>query len=261
MAAITNFAWKGRGRVWVGDSATGGLRELGNCTSVSIAFDTTEDELPDYRTTADGNYASDVQIDAANVSITFHDMSPDNLALAFYGTTTAVAAALVSDESLTAPSTAGQLIATDYMIDCTATGGFTTATGAGVFSATGGAGTEFTAGTDYFVYPGGVKFPSGTSVTGAATVYVSYLKEAATRVEGLMAASSTKFLQLDLINKAGGGEPMVVRIWQFKPSPADDVPFISGDYASPVMSGKADADSSRASGVSDYFTIERATTT
>ena len=62
MAAITNFSWKGRGRVWVGDTSTGGLREMGNCTAVSLAFDTTEDELPDYRTTADGNYASDVQI-------------------------------------------------------------------------------------------------------------------------------------------------------------------------------------------------------
>ena len=258
MTAITNFAWKGRGRVWVGDSATGGLREMGNCTAVSIAFDTTEDELPDYRTTADGNYASDVQIDSCNVSVTFHDMSPDNLALAFYGTTTAVTAALVSDESLTVP-TDNLLVATDYMIDCTAAGAFTTATGVGVFSATGGGGTEYTVtGGDYYVYPGGIKFPAGTSATG--TVYATYMKEAATRVEGLMAASSTKYLQLDLLNKAGGGEPLVVRIWSFKPAPADDVPFIGGDYAAPVMSGKADADTSRSSGTSQYFTIERATT-
>jgi hypothetical protein len=200
-----------------------------------------------------------VQIDSANVSVTFHDMSPENLALAFYGTTTAVAAALVSDEAITVPAGDNELVALSWMADCTATGGFSTATGSGVRTATGGAGSALTAGTDFFAYPGGLKFPTGSAATG--TVYATYLKEAATRVEGLMAASSTKFLQLDLINKAGGGEPMVVRIWSFKPAPADDVPFISGDYAGPVMSGKADADTSRGSGVSQYFTIERATTT
>lgn len=257
MTAISNFSWKGRGRVWVGDTATGALREMGNCSAVSIAFDTTEDNLLDYRTTADGNYASDVQIDAAKVSITFHDLSPDNLALAFYGTSTAVSASLVSDESLTVPDNADYLVKLTALADVTATGGFTTATGSGVFSATGGGGTEYTAGTDYYAYPGGVKFPSGTTATG--TVYATFLKRSHTRVEALMSASTTKFLQLDLLNKAGGGEPIVVRIWQFKPSPADDVPFIGGNYAAPVMNGKADADTSRGSGVSQYFTIERAT--
>jgi len=255
MAAITNFAYKGRGRIWVGDSATGELRELGNTSSAEMSFTVEEQELKDYRTCAGGNYASSIDISDGALALTLHDLSPDNFALAFYGSTTAIAEASATEEVHTVPTTTDRMIKTDATIK---TGGTITVT-----SATGGGGTVYTGGgDDYTVHAGGIEYHLGGtgSLAGSETVYVNFTKRAVTQVESLMSASVTKYLQIDGLNCAQSGAPVVVRVWAFKPSPTDAFQLISEEFASFTLNGKLAADTSKGSSVSQYFQADVATT-
>ena len=252
MAAITNFAYKGRGRVWVGAAGTdSAMRELGNISALNLTFTTEEQTLRDYRTCAGGNYASSLQVDEAQWSATLHDMSPENIADAFYGTTATVAAGAAAEETHTVPTTSKRLVETDFVIDEDST--------VTVSSATGGAGTVYVEGTDYNVHPGGIEYILGGSLSGSETVYVNFTKRAVTAIEALMTASVERYMRIDGLNCAQSGAPVVVQIWRAKPAPAEDFGLIQDEFASFTLSGKMDADTTKGTGESQYFKVQVAT--
>ena len=254
MAAITNFAYKGRGRVWVGDTAAGELQELGNISSAELSFENEEQEQKDYRTCAGGLYASSIDISSANLAMTLHDLNPYNLALAFYGTSSAIAEAAATEETYTVPTTTNRMIKSANAIK---TGGTIT-----VSSATAGGGTVYTGGgDDYTAHVGGIEYILGGtgSLSGGETVYVNYTKWACTRIESLMTASIEKYLQIDGLNCAQSGAPVIIRCWRFKPSPTDAFQLISDEFAEFSMNAKLDADTTKGASVSQYFQADVAT--
>lgn len=254
MAAITNFAYKGRGRVWVGAASTStSMRELGNISSLELSFTTDEQTQKDFRTCAGGNYASSLSVDEANFTMTLHDLSPDNVALAFYGTTGTVAAGAATEETHTVPTTSARLVETDEIIDTDST--------VTVSSATGGSGTVYVAGTDYNVHSGGIEYILGGSLSGSETVYVNFTQRAVTEIEALMSSSVERYMRIDGLNCAQSGAPVVVKIWRSKPAPADAFQLITEEFASYVLNGKMDADTSKGTSESQYFKVAVATTT
>ena len=244
---ITNFAYKGRGRVYLDG------REIGNVTSLELSFATEESSVKDYRTCSGGNYASSIDIDEANFSLTFADYSPDNIALAFFGTSSAIAAGAVTDESITSPSDvasgADRFVRTAYPIN----------TEQSVVVTSDPAGTTYTAGTDYEVRSGGILILGSGSIGASTALLIDYTKIAATRVEALMAASVEKVMIIEGLNCAQSGAPTVVEIYRAKPSPAEAFQLITEDFAAATLNGKMDADTSKGSSVSQYFRADVAT--
>jgi hypothetical protein len=245
--AITNFAYKGRGRVYLDG------REIGNVVNLELSFSTEETSIKDYRTCAGGNYASSIDIDEANFSLTFADYSPDNIALAFFGSTSAIAAGAVTDESITAPadlaSGADRYVRTAYPINTEQT----------VTVTSDPAGTTYTAGTDYDVRGGGIIIYGSGSISASAALLIDYTKIAATRVEALMSASVEREMIIEGLNCAQSGAPTVVQVYRAKPSPADAFQLITDDFAQATLTGKMDADTSKGSSVSQYFRADVAT--
>ncbi len=245
--AITNFAYKGRGRVYLSG------REVGVVSALELSFSTEETALKDYRTCAGGNYASSIDIDEANFSMTFHDYSPDNVALAFFGSTSAVAAGAVSDESITAPSDlaagADRFVATDYVIN----------TEGAVVVTTDPAGTTYTVDVDYEVRSGGIMILGAGSISADAALLIDYVKIAATRVEALMSASVERVMIVEGLNCAQSGAPTRVTVHRAKPSPAEAFQLISEEFAAATLNGKMDADTSKGSSLSQYFVADVAT--
>lgn len=247
MATISNFAYKGRGRVYLDG------REIGNVSNLELSFSTEETSIKDYRTCAGGNYASSIDIDEANFSLSFADYSPDNIAMAFFGTTSAVAAGAITDESITAPSDlasgADRFVATANMIN----------TEQSVVVTTDPAGTTYTAGTDYDVRSGGIIIYGSGSISASDALLIDYTKIAATKVEALMSASIEKEMIIEGLNCAQSGAPTRVTVYRAKPSPADAFQLITEDFATANITGKMDADTSKGSSVSQYFKADVAT--
>ena len=244
---ITNFAYKGRGRVYLSG------REIGVVSSLELSFSTEESTLKDYRTCSGGNYASSVDIDEANFSMTFHDYSPDNIEMAFFGTKSAIAPGAVTDESITAPSDlaagADRYVPTTYPIN----------TEQAVVVTTDPAGTTYTAGTDYEVRSGGILILGAGSISASAALLIDYTKIAATRVEALMAATVEKVMIVEGLNCAQSGAPTRVTVHRAKPSPAEAFQLISDDFAAATLNGKMDADTTKGSSLSQYFVADVAT--
>jgi len=228
-------------------------REIGNVTNLELSFSTEESSVKDYSTCSGGNYASSIDIDEANFSLTFADYSPDNISLAFFGTSSAIAAGAITDESITAPSDlasgADRFVPTANMIN----------TEQSVVVTTDPAGTTYTAGTDYDVRSGGIIIYGSGSISADDALLIDYTKIAATRVEALMAASVEKVMIVEGLNCAQSGAPTRVTVHRAKPSPAEAFQLITEDFATATLNGKMDADTSKGSSYSQYFVADVAT--
>lgn len=81
---------------------TGKLAPIGNVSALSLAVSEDTKELLDYTSAGGGTQNKIIRIKSIDASLTLHDISPDNLAIALRGTAGAVTAATVTDEPHTA---------------------------------------------------------------------------------------------------------------------------------------------------------------
>jgi|SRR5690554_822125 len=83
---MANYAYMGKGIVTLQEGA-GQKRDIGNVSSLAFTINENTINLPNYRTPGGGSYASVKRIDTVEVSMTLHDLSPENLAMVLFGTT------------------------------------------------------------------------------------------------------------------------------------------------------------------------------
>lgn len=95
------------------------LRPVGNASALSFAVSEEEKKLKNYMQAGGGTRNSVRRVDGVQVQMTWHDLSPENLAIALFGEVDAVVAASVSGEDLTLYK--GGLATTAYVIDTTQT--------------------------------------------------------------------------------------------------------------------------------------------
>lgn len=109
-----DYSYIGSGKIYLRDlNANAGLLEVGNASALSFSVSEEVKELKDY-TQPGGGTANEVRrIDAVEVSMTLHELNPQNFARAVYGNTSAVTAADVNDEIHTAYL--GGLVAFTFM--------------------------------------------------------------------------------------------------------------------------------------------------
>lgn len=240
-----DYSYIGSGRLLarVRGAATG-LRELGNCSALSIGVEQETKKLRDFRAPGGGTYSQVDRITGVTLAVTAHDLSPENLALALYGTTEAVTAGTITAEPHAAY--VGGYVVLDGHPDS-----ITTVTDAAAGT------TTYTAGTDYIFQHGALYIPTGSTipapVAGADNIKVTYADKAGDLLQALTASAEELELVFLGMNEADSGSAVTVRVWRAKFGATQNLGLIGDDYAALEMTGAALADSSKTGTTSQYF--------
>jgi hypothetical protein len=81
---MANYAYMGKGVV------TLDARDVGNVSNLQFNINENIIKLPNYRNGGGGTYASVNRIESVEFTATLHDLSPENLAMVLFGTTSTV---------------------------------------------------------------------------------------------------------------------------------------------------------------------------
>lgn len=244
--AITEKAYIGKGVVYIKNRASGGFRFLANVESLTQSFETEEKSIPNNTAAGGGKWDSLTRITAAKAAASMYDFSAENLALATNGGVSAVTAAAVVDEVLTATAL-GEIVPTAFMID--------TATAPVVTNSAGS--TTYVVDTDYTVSPAGITPKVGGTMTASTAFKVDYTKKASSVVEMLTASAGEYTLLVDGLNEADSGSPVRITLHRAKPAAASELSYIGDDFATLPVEFELLADSTiTAAGKSQYAKIE-----
>jgi hypothetical protein len=239
---MADYSYIGSGKIYMRDlSGSGGLIEVGNVSKLDIGTEEETKELRDYRSPGGGVINEVRRITGVTLAMTLHDLSPENLAMALYGTTEAVAAGSVTGETVTAQVGALVRLAHTGISNVVVQDETDT--------------TTYTAGTDYEVRPGGIFILSTGAITDGETLHVAYDYGAQDVVQALDGAQGTYELVFEGLNEARSGKPVIVDVWRARFGAVSTISLIGDDYAGLELSGKALKDTSKPSGTSQYFRV------
>lgn len=87
---MANYAYMGKGIVSLTPEAGGTAVDVGNVSSLNFNINENIIKLPNYRTGGGGTYAQVNRIESVEFTATLHDLSPENLAMVTFGTSTVV---------------------------------------------------------------------------------------------------------------------------------------------------------------------------
>jgi hypothetical protein len=241
---MEDYSYLGSGKLWVREfGAAAPFMEVGNCSAVTLTPQTNSIVLADSTQPGGGTRNQVDRVTGWQLAYTFTDFSPDNLARATRGTTTAIVAGTVTDE-----------LAVAYL------GGATpllnpAATITAVKGASGS--TTYTAGTDYELRDGMLYIPTTSSipapVAGAANVKVTYTNMAGQRVEAQTASQKNYEFRFTGLNEARSGKPVVVHTHKVSGGVLASMELIGESHASGQVTGGLQADTSKPAGKSQYF--------
>lgn len=115
---MTDYSYIGVGKVSLrvaGSAAP--LRFVGNCSALNFAIEEETKELKDFTQGGGGTYNEVRRVSGVTCSMSLHDLSPDNLAIALFADVTTIAAAAVTTEAHVGYK--GGLVPADNTIDTT----------------------------------------------------------------------------------------------------------------------------------------------
>lgn len=240
---MSDYSYLGSGKIYLRVSgAAAPLAEIGNVSKLEFAVSEEVKELKDHTQPGGGTMNEVRRISAVEVSMTLHDLSPENLARALYGDASVLAAGAVADESHTA-----------YL------GGLVRLAkpASAVAAVTNQAGTTtYTAGDDYELRAGGLFIPAGSSIPDASAILVDYTALAADLVQALVDAGQEYELAFAGLNEARSGKACDVDAFRVKIGALSSLSLIGDDFAGLEVKGKLLKDTGKTGvGVSQYFTV------
>ena len=249
MSLQTQVSYIGKGEVFIQKRGTAGAKmvPIGNCSALKFGIAEDKKELKDYTRTGGGLLDSVTTIKSVTASMSVSNLSPENLALATRGTTSAVASATVTDEAH-ADILLGSLIRLAKVPDVTAT--VTVKKGATVIASAGnweinGAGLWIAA--------------TPADLLANDDITVSYTALAGDVVQALTTSNEEYTLIFSGLNEARSGKPVIVTVHRLKFSPAASLDWIADDFGQLEMSADVLADATvTGSGLSKYLKIEMA---
>ena len=239
---MEDYSYIGSGQVYLRvRNALVAMLAIGNCSALSFAVAEDEKDLKDHTQPGGGTYNEVRRINSVEASLTLHDLSPENLARALYGSSSAIATGSVTDESHT--MYAGGFTPTNYPASAIGT------VKKGV--------TTLVANTDYTVVPGGIIAIAGGAFADGDIGLISYTKAAADVIQALTTAGQEYELIFAGLNEARSGKEVRVTVYRTKLGAAKDLGLITDDYASLAVAGKVLKDTSKTgAGISQYFKVE-----
>jgi hypothetical protein len=224
-------------------------RYVGNVSALSVAIQEEKKDLIDYTSAGGGNYNSLRRITGVEVTMTMHDLSKENLAMALYGSTSAVTAVTATDESISAGSDLATLIKTANVIDTSKT----------VTVTTDPSGTTYTEDTDYTVSAAGITPIATGSITASESLLITYDKKAVDVVQALTTSAQEFDMVLDGLNEAQSGVPVFINAFRAKFGGAQGLGFIGDEFAEIQLTGDILKDTTiTGSGLSQYMVIKAA---
>lgn len=242
---MASHSYIGKGKIYLKPFGTSaGYTAVGNASQLQANIAEDKKELQDFTSAGGGLYDSVTRISSVSTSITVHDLSAANLAIALRGGASANATVTaITDESIT--GYAG-LVPTARTIN----------TAQSVVVTSDPAGTTYTEGTDYDVTAAGIIILSGGAITNGTALLVDYTPVAEDIVQTLTTSAQTYSMIFDGLNEAQSGKPVIIYMHKVKFSPTSALDMIGDDFAGLEMAADVLADTSiTTAGLSQYMKI------
>jgi hypothetical protein len=243
---MADYSYIGSGKIYMRvKGAAAALVEVGNCSALQFAINENVITLVDYTKPGGGTYNEVRRIESVELSLTAHDLSPDNLQRALFGYTSATTAGSVSSEA--GVGYVDGITPTARPLDVNGTTGVT---------GTGGTPT-YTEGTDWEARPGGIYVLSGGAITDGTALEISYDALGFDTVQALTASAQEYEMVFDGLNEARSGKSVVIQAFRVKLGAAANIALIGDEFAALELTGKVLQDSSKTgANVSQYFTAK-----
>lgn len=221
------------------------LLEVGNAEA-EITQEMTDIVQPNYQSL--GGSACKVEYpESVNLALTLHCTSPENMALAFLGTSAQLAGATVTNESHNV-NAIGELIPFNFVPNLSQPIVVTDAAGT----------TTYVVNEDYVLTKAGIKIIEGSAIEiDGSAILVDYTYGANWKLDAQTVSQKEFYVVLDGVNVGDEGERAVIlKAWKVKFSPTESFALISGtDFASLAVNGEILRDESKVTG-SKFFTVE-----
>ncbi len=243
---MKDHSYLGSGKLLIREyGAAVAFEEVGNCSALTFSPQEEKKNLIDYTNPGGGNRNEVARLTGVECGYTFHDFAAENFARTLRSSVTAVVAGTITDEDVVAYK-----------------GGFTplakVATGITAVKGATGA-TTYTAGTDYEFRDGGIFLPTGSSipapVAGAANIKVTYANAAQKRVEALTQSAKQYEMLFVGLNEAQSGKRVRVHAHKVSGGLLASMGLIGEEYGAGEVTGGLMADTSKGTGLSQYFTV------
>lgn len=243
---MKDHSYLGSGKLLIREfGAATAFEEVGNCSALTFSPQEEKKNLVDYTNPGGGNRNEVARLTGVEAAYTFHDFAAENFARALRSSVTTVVAGNVTDEDVVAYK-----------------GGFTplakVATGITTVKGASGA-TTYTVGTDYEFRDGGIFIPTGSSipapVAGAANIKVTYANAAQKRVEALTQSAKQYEMLFVGLNEAQSGKRVRVHAHKVSGGLLASMGLIGEDYGAGEVTGGLMADTTKGTGLSQYFTV------
>lgn len=257
-AVTTSTYLSGQGVLLLGDkdpadaTKNTGLRPVGNVSALTLGIETTEFEHKESQTGARGIDLTLVTEISATLTMTMESIDRENLALALYGTSTAVAGSTVTDEFVGALSASWD----DSLWFDLAHVKISAVT---VDRVTGGAAT-LVEDDDYEVNyeTGSIRFISGgtNTVVVGDDFLVDYTYASYENVDALTQGDAPiRWGRFEGLNTASGSNPVVVNVYRLATKPLAELALINEEIAQMEVEASVLLEPAITSG-SKYFDIK-----
>ncbi|MDA9095415.1 hypothetical protein N9J88_03365 [Porticoccaceae bacterium] len=225
-----------------------GLQNIGNCSQLELSFEEEKQEQKNFMTPGGGNANVVSSISGFTGSMTLHDYTADNLALALRGEVTAVTAGAVVDEAHSCQGLEGELIPVDFAIDHSV-----------AVTVLKTDDSPLVQDTDFTITSTGIVVIAGSGIDNTG-VKISYTKSAGAIMEALVASGEEFRIHFDGLNDAQSGSPVAVALHKVKFSPTSGLNFLGGEFGEIPLEFDVISDSTIVgSGLSQYMRVVQAT--
>ncbi|WP_299735383.1 hypothetical protein [uncultured Endozoicomonas sp.] len=222
------------------------LLPVGNVSEFKFSFEEDKKELKNYLG-GGGNRNTISRISSISASVTAHDFTADNLAMALRGSATSASTTAITDEPHTSFGVADELIPFDKIPDLTK-----------AITVKDSLETALTEGDDYMLTKAGIKVVDGGGIDNLG-VSVSYTPLPSDMVQALIESGKEFALFMEGLNDAQDGKAFNIRVHRVKFSPVQNLDFISDDFASIPLELDVLADTTvTGSGLSTFMQIDLA---
>ena len=223
--------------------SVGKRRFMGNCSVATVKQDVEIKKQKDYTRVGGGTVNQVERLTAVSLEITLLEFDAANLALATAGTTTAMAAATITDEVFKSyKDSLVRLSAPPNLIT-------TVKNNAGT--------TTFVAGTDYVLSPGGLYITPGSTMVDAADHKVTYTNLAYDRIEAATATANELEIFIEGLNEAESSRPVLVDCWRVRLPPASELALLGEDFGELKFTAELLKDGSKGAGLSAYMRVQK----